>query len=221
MINIGVIHATAAAIPPLNDAARKCGKDVTILNFLNENLLYRANQVGGADEFGFRSFTRLFFDAVDAGVDGIIVACSVYTPFVDRMKAYAGIPVIGIDNPMLTSAVEQGRKIGIVATTAASGPSAKAQMEKIADLSGKKVEFEIGINTDAMLALKTGDVERHNALIAETGKALISKGCDSIVLAQITMACAADGLHELGVPVFTSPMEGIKKITALIEERNN
>ena len=47
--------------------------------------------------------------------------------------------------------------------------------------------------------------------------AALEKGCDCIVLAQITMACAAEGMKDLGVPVLTSPMEGVKAIVSLIE----
>lgn len=130
---------------------------------------------------------------------------------------FVDVPVIGIDNPMLCSAVETGGKIGIIATTAASGPSAQRQMENIAAQENKKISFDMAIDTDAMLALKAGDIELHNRKILEAGGKLVSSGRSCIVLAQITMACAADGMRELGIPVFTSPSEGIKKIVALIE----
>lgn len=217
MIKIGVIHATCSAVEPLNKAAKEYRDDITVLNLVNENLLFRANQVGGADKFGLRSFSRAFFEAADAGVDGIIVACSVYTPFVELMRAFTDVPVIGIDNPMLLSAVQNGTRIGIIATTAASGPSAQRQMEKLAHQLGKKVEFDTEISTEAMCRLKSGDVDAHNRLLLAAGQKLVSRGCDCIVLAQITMACAAECMGELGVPVLTSPSEGIKKIVSLIE----
>lgn len=217
MLKIGVIHATCSAVEPLNQAAKKFRDDIVVLNFVNENLLFRANQVGGADEVGLRSFAKTFFEAADAGVDGIIVACSVYTPFVELMKKFVSIPVIGIDNPMLHTAVERGNKIGIIATTASSGPSAKNQLMKMAGECGKALEYEIGINTEGMTKLKAGNVEAHNRIIREEGKKLVEKGCDCIVLAQITMACAAEGMKDLGVPVLTSPQEGIKAIVSLIE----
>lgn len=216
MIKIGVIHATCSAVEPLNQAARAYSDDITVLNFVNENLLFRANQVGGTDEIGLRTFLRTFFEAADAGVDGIIVACSVYTPYVDVLKTLVSIPVIGIDNPMLVSAVEQGSKIGIIATTASSGPSAMHQMKKISDSMRKKVDFQIEINTDAMTELKSGNIQKHNKLLYDAGKKLVADGCDCIVLAQITMACAAESMVQLGVPVLTSPLEGIKKIVSLI-----
>lgn len=217
MIKIGVIHATYSAIEPLNQAAAKYREDVKLLNFVNENLLYRANQIGGADKQGLRSFTRLFFEAADAGMDGIIVACSVYTPFVEQMRKFVDIPVIGIDKPMLVSAVENGNKIGIIATTAASGPSAQRQMEKIAEHIGKDVSYEIEIDINAMTELKSGNIGEHDRLILEAGKRLVNQKCDCIVLAQITMARAVEQMLELGVPVLSSPMEGIKAIIAEIE----
>lgn len=217
MIKIGVIHATCSAVEPLNKAAAKYSEDVKLLNFVNENLLFRANQVGGADEKGLRSFTRLLFEAVDADVDGVIVACSVYTPFVEQMKRFVDIPIIGIDKPMLVSAVKSGTKIGIIATTAASGPSAQHQMEKIAQQFSKEINFEMEIDVEAMTELKSGNTDVHNRRIFEAGKRLVDKGCDCIVLAQITMASAAEYMQTLGVPVLTSPDEGIKNIVAMIK----
>lgn len=218
MYKIGIIHATCSAVDPLNKAAKQFRDDIVPLNFVNENLLFRANSVGGADDEGLRTFTKTFFNAVEAGVDGIIVACSVYTPFVELMKNFTKIPVIGIDNPMLNSAIELGTKVGIIATTASSGPSAKGQLEKIAAKVGKKVEFEIGINTEGMTQLKSGNVAKHNEIVKEEGRKLVEKGCDCLVLSQITMACAAEGMKDLGVPVLTSPSEGIKAIVSLIDK---
>lgn len=60
MIKIGVIHATCSAVAPLNKAAKEYRDDITVINFVNENLLLRANEVGGADKFGLRSFSRSF-----------------------------------------------------------------------------------------------------------------------------------------------------------------
>lgn len=216
MIKIGVIHATCSAVEPLNRAAAKLDRDITVLNFVNENLLFRANQVGGADKQGLRTFARTFFAAADAGVDGIIVACSVYTPYVELMKNFVDIPVIGIDSPMLHAAADIGGKIGIIATTASSGPSAQRQLEKIAEAAGKSLRFQVAVNTEGMTQLKAGNIDAHNQIILREGEKLAADGCSCIVLAQITMACAADVMGGLGVPVLTSPLEGMKKILSLI-----
>lgn len=219
MYKVGVIHATMDAVEPLNAMFWRMEPDVTVLNFVNEYLLFRANEKGGADEEGLHRFVRILLDAADAGVDGIIVACSVYTPFAGRVNGLTSMPVIGIDAPMLERAVEIGGKIGILATTAPSAPSAQRQMEKFAASRGKTVEFRRAVVTEAMTALKAGDVPAHNRLLAETGRKLLSEGCDVLVLSQITMACAADGMKDLGIPVLTSPREGVREIMYRIREK--
>ncbi len=217
-MKIGVIHATMNAVEPLMAVFKKNAPETTVLNFLNENLLFRANAVGGADYKGLRAFTKLVFEAVDAEVDGIIVACSVFCPFVPLMRNFTDIPMIAIDNPMLERAVNEGKKIGILATTAPSAPSAKRQLEKMAAEENKTLEFDMEIITDAMVALKAGDVEKHNEIIAEAGKRLVERGCDTLVLSQITMACAAEKMKNFGVNVLSSPEEGYKKIVEMVNK---
>ncbi|MEA5083654.1 MAG: aspartate/glutamate racemase family protein [Lachnospiraceae bacterium] len=216
MPKIGIIHATMNAVQPMIDVFNKYAPEVTVVNFVNENMLLRANKIGGADEDGLRTFTKLFFEAVEAEVDGIIIACSIFCPFASLMTAFTKVPVIAVDRPMLEKAVENGNKIGIMATTAPSGPSAKTQIESIASSVGKELKYEMEIVTDAMVALKKGDVTAHNKIIAEGGQRLVDKGCDTIVLTQITMACAADEMKNLEAEILSSPLEGLKKILEMI-----
>ena len=50
-MRIGLIHATINAVAPVMECAQKIYPDMTILNFVNENLLDHANKVGGVDTF--------------------------------------------------------------------------------------------------------------------------------------------------------------------------
>jgi Asp/Glu/hydantoin racemase len=125
------------------------------------------------------------------------------------LKGFLDIPVIAVDRPMLERAVYEGTKIGVIATNPAGGPAAREQMEKIAAESGKTSEFIVEIVEEALESLKAGDTGRHDMLIAAAGQRLVDKGCDVIVLAQITMARAAAIMQGLEVPVLTSPDEGV------------
>jgi len=62
-------------------------------------------------------------------------------------------------------------------------------------------------------------MRRHDQLIKDAGWRLAKKGCDVIILAQITMARAADSMLEIKVPVLTSPNEGIRALQNAIREK--
>ena len=217
-MRIGLIHATINAVAPVMECAQKIYPDMTILNFVNENLLDHANKVGGVDTFGEGQFKQLFDAALQAELDGIIIACTLYSSCAKKLGDQCSIPVIGIDEPMIRTCVEEGSHVGIVATTAASGPSAERKIMAYAAAAGKKVEVSQEIVTKAMDALKAGNVEDHNRLVAAAVHRLQEKGCDLAILAQITMACAMEKSLEAGIPVLSSPDTGLELIHRRVEE---
>ena len=215
-MKIAVLHATANAVRPLEDALRAVEPTVQIVNFVQEELLRRANEVGGVDPKGLRSFLRMAASAADAQPDGVIIACSLYCPYADWVRQISDSPVIDVDQPMIDRALAQGGKIGVLATTAASAPSAVKKLEKAAN--GKSFEVETAVSTEAMTALKQGDEARHNALLLDAAKELVDRGCQVLLLSQITMACAADTLKALPALVLSSPQTGAEEIIRLIRE---
>ncbi|WGG46447.1 aspartate/glutamate racemase family protein [Rossellomorea sp. DA94] len=216
-MKIGIIHATCNAVPPLNAAFNQLAPEVTVLNFVDENIQYHANQMNGIDDKSFRDFVHLATKAQEAGVDAIIVACTVLTPVVDAVKPFISVPIFAVDRPMLEKAVTHYTKIGVVATTAPSGPATKAQLEKLAKEWGREVEVETEIITQAMTELKAGHEVEHNHLNRLAAAELQKRGCEAIILAQITQACAEVEASTLGIPVLTSPKEAVKAVIGALE----
>jgi Asp/Glu/hydantoin racemase len=216
-MKIGIIHATSNAVPPLNAAFKQLAPDVTVLNFVDENIQYHANQIDGIDDKSFRDFVHLASKAQEAGVDAIIVACTVLTPVVDAVKPFISVPIFAVDRPMLEKAVTHYTKIGVVATTAPSGPATKAQLEKLANEWGREVEVETEIITQAMTELKAGHEDEHNHLNRLAAEELQKRGCEAIILAQITQSCAETDTRTLGLPVLTSPKEAVKAVIRALE----
>jgi Asp/Glu/hydantoin racemase len=218
-MKIGIIHATPNAVPPLNEAFKALAPETTVLNFVDENIQYHANQIQGIDDKIYRDFVDMSVKAQEAGVDAIIVACTVLTPIVDAVKPFIHVPILAVDRPMLEKAVNDYKKIGVVATNAPSGPATKEQLEKLAAQAGKTVEVDTEINTEAMTALKAGKDTEHHRLNRAAATELKKRGCEVVVLAQITQAPAEQEAKQAGIPVLTSPKEAVKAIVKLIEEK--
>lgn len=215
-MKVGIIHATTNAVPPLNDAFKELAPDTIVLNFVDEHLQYYANQIQGIDDKVYRDFVNMATTAQEAKVDAIIVACTVLTPIVDVVKPFITVPIIAVDYPMLSSAVKNYEKIGVVATNAPSGPATKAQLENIAKELGKEIMVETEINTQAMTELKAGNIDEHNRLNALAASELKKRGCEVIILAQITQASAEEEVRKLDLPVLTSPKEAVRAVMQLI-----
>ncbi|WHT48134.1 aspartate/glutamate racemase family protein [Sporosarcina thermotolerans] len=187
---------------------------------MDEHIQYYANQVKKIDDKIHRDFVNMSIKAQEAGVDAIIVACTVLTPIVDAVKPFITVPITAVDRPVLEMAVKNFTKIGVVVTNAPTGPATKEQLEKIALELGKGIEVDIEIETKAMTELKAGNVEKHNRLNASAARKLKDRGSEVIILAQITQASAEKEVKELGLPVLTTPREAVKTILELSKNKN-
>ena len=217
-MRIGVIHATMTAVEPLNRALRDVAPDIDVCNFVNEELLFHANQAGGIDGWGLRNFYRLFMQAAESCVEGIIIACSIYSTCADQAGKLTEKPVIAIDQPMVRLAASQGKRIGILATTASAGPIEEQKILEESRRLGKEIEPRVLVCTDAFAALKSGSEETHNRILLDAAGELKAQGCDTIVLSQITMACAKKGMEELGIPILSSPDSGARYLIDCINK---
>lgn len=218
-MRIGVIHATLNAVEPLVRALKEADSNIEACNYVNEELLFHANQAGGVDDWGLRNFYRLFMQAAESAVDGIIIACSLYSAYAQEASKLTGKPVIAIDQPMIEEAVAFGEKIGILATTSSAGPVEEMKILKQAEKMGRDIKTQVLVRPDAFSALKNGNKNRHNEILKEAAQELKKLSCDTIVLSQITMACAKKEIEELGIKVLSSPDSGANWIISCINDR--
>lgn len=218
-MRIGVIHATMNAVEPLARTLKEADSNIEVCNYVNEELLFHANQAGRVDGWGLRNFYRLFMQAAESSVEGIIIACSLYSTYAKEASKLTGKPVIAIDQPMVEEAVAFGQKIGILATTASAGPVEEMKILKEAEKAGKDIKTQVLVRTDAFSALKEGNENKHNEILKEAAKELINLSCDTIVLSQITMACARRGIEELGIRVLSSPDSGARRMINRINDK--
>ena len=218
-MRIGVVHATLNAVEPLVKALKEQDSSVEVCNFVNEELLFHANQSNGVDDWGLRNFYRLFMQAAESSVDGIIVACSLYSTYVEEASKLTDKPVIAIDQPMVEAAACSGKKIGILATTASAGPAEEKKIQKEALRRGMTADTLVAVRPEAFKALKGGDERVHDQMLYDAAKQLMDQGCELIVLSQITMACAGAKIRKGGMEVLTSPETGAKYMINEIKKR--
>lgn len=221
-MRIDVIHANSSAVEPLENIFKKLDSTISVVNHINEEMLFEVERVGQVNSRALRMFAKEAIEAEDSKTDGIIVACSVFCGYIDLMKPFVDSPIIAVDGPAIEKAAEKGGKIGILATTAASAPACQKKLETIARARGYKLSYEHGIVIEAMNVLKSGDFKTHDRLIIEKAKELENMGCDVLLLSQVTMARAKESMPEAMKQItLDTPYWGASKLIELIKENNS
>ena len=215
-MKIGVIHAAKSAVEPLNTVFAQLDPSVEVCNHLNEEMLKETERSGKITPKALRMFASEVLDAADEGADGIIVACSVFCSSLDLVRPFLDIPIIPVDDPALDEALRRGGKVGILATTPASAPSCREKLERKAKEQNTALTYEYGVVPEALEALKAGNGEEHDRLLAAEAQRLKDLGCNTLFLSQVSMARALNAFPEdLKEITLTTPAEGAKEILRL------
>lgn len=216
-INIGIIHTTINSIEPINEAFHEHAPDVHVLNFLDEGLMDKINSNNTITREMIRQLLSLVDRAEKSGADGILLACSAFSPYVADIKKFFDVPVLSADISMLEHAVQLAEHIGVIATVNAAGPTTAALLKEIARERNKNIEVYTEVIPEAFKALKNGNTTKHDELIRHKIFEL-SAYCDAIVLAQMSMSRAIKDFGQTPKPVLTSPEISVRSIMAQIEQ---
>jgi Asp/Glu/hydantoin racemase len=215
MATIGLVHATMNSVQPILEAFKENAPEIKLLNFMDEGLIDELNQTNIVTERMIEQLVLLMIRAESSGVDGILLTCSSFSPYVEGIKDQFSVPVLSADIAMLEQAIEISDRIGVIATVGAAGPTTTKLLKEISEKKQRKIEIEAHVITEAFTSLQQGDISKHNQLIRE--KIIdLSKTSDVIILAQMSMCRAIKDWNESPKPVLTSPDSSIRKILSRI-----
>lgn len=209
MPRIALIHALAHSVEPINIAFTQHWPEAQRMNLLDDSLsadLARNVAAGGVglDAVMFERFARLTQYVVDTGAQGILFTCSAFGPCIEAVaRMHAGIPVLKPNEAMVAEAHSAivgngGGKLGLISTFPATLQSMPSEFPA-------EVVLDLALAEGALDALNQGDTATHDLLIALEAKALASRGCSHIALAQFSMARARKVCEDAsGLPVLTT-----------------
>jgi hypothetical protein len=215
--NIGLIFATRNAIHPVLEAFSKYAPGTDVQIFVDEGLLSAVQEAKGVTAPILRRFASLLARAEESKVDGILFSCSVFSPSLETLKPLFVVPLMSVDSAMIAEAASRDGSVGIIATVEQAEKLSTAQLKEEALRQGTTVSIFSRAVPEAFTALPS-DPDKHDKLIFEAAKQL-SPNCDRFVLAQISMARAADMVESLKKPVLTSLESSINGIMRAVDER--
>ncbi|WP_367926226.1 aspartate/glutamate racemase family protein [uncultured Ruthenibacterium sp.] len=210
-MRIAVIHTTPATIASLGDLIRQEIPGTEVFNLLDDSILTDMNQGHAVDKVRSRwlEYARI---AQDNGAQAILSACSTVGEFAEEANQLLQVPVYRIDEAMAREAVRRGGNIYVFATLPSTLDPTTRLLQRLSGEQANQCKIESVLVEGAYDALAAGNRALHDEKIAD---ALEKHGihADTIVLAQASMASAADGLDpNLRRKVLTSPLLGIQKL---------
>lgn len=216
MPRIALIHAVSVAIEPVISAFEREWPDADVTSLLDDSLAADLDRAGRLNQHMIHRFGVLARYVKDCDSDGILFTCSAFGPAIERVaEDLAPMPVLKPNEAMFEAAMTQGSIIGLLATFGPSVPSMEQEFNTLCEASGKSVQLKTACAPEAMKALRKGDAETHNNLVAEAAKEL--EECDVLMLAQFSTAQAKEAVsEEVSMPILTSPSSAVLKLKRLL-----
>ncbi|SDY77313.1 aspartate/glutamate racemase family protein [Herbiconiux ginsengi] len=214
MTRVALLHTGAVVIGPIADRARATIPDATIVNYLDDRIVADLGDPERAASVPER-LIDLASAALAGGADAVMFTCSSISHLAAATAQAAGIPVLRIDEAMADDAVRTGTRIAVLATLPTTLVPTVVLLRERAALAGASVQIAEEVIEGAFAAVSSGDRDSHDRLVA----AAIERhapAADVIVLAQASMASAADAAHT-DVPVLTSVAPGIDRLRSILD----
>jgi Asp/Glu/hydantoin racemase len=212
---IVLLHATPVAVEPVKAAFAELWPEPELVNLLDDSLSPdRASSEELTDELieRFVAFGRYGYST---GADAVLVTCSAFGPAIEQLASELPIPVLKPNEAMFHAAVALGRNIAMVATFRPAVVTMEAEFAQYVGESGSDATLTTIVVEPAMTALRAGDADTHNRLIAEQAQRLAA--FDTVMLAHFSTSRAAPALGEkVNVPVLSAPGAAVTRLRELL-----
>ena len=215
---IVLLHATPVAMLPIQSAFAECWPEAETVNLLDDGLSLDRARAAELSEAMIQRFVEFGLYGAKMGADGILITCSAFGPAIDRLIEAVPIPVLKPNEAMFRGALEQGKRIGMLATFAPSVATMTDEFEDFVAETGSPAQLTTVLVADAIDLMKKGDPEAHNRLVAARAPELA--GYDAIMLAHFSTSRAATAVRAVvDVPVLTAPDAAVERMRHLVEGR--
>lgn len=204
------IHTSPVHIATFDRLVAESGAAIPVRHVVAENLLESARRDGLTKALGEQVEDVVRHAANNAAV--VVCTCSSIGALAEAAEQAAGCPVVRVDRAMAEQAVRTGGRILVAAALASTRAPTEALLHEVA--AQQQVEIEL-IPVDCSAAwqhFEQGDHAAYSAAIAEQLRAAAPG--DVIVLAQASMAGAAQACADLGIPILSSPQPGLNAALA-------
>ena len=201
-MKIAVINATKVSIAPVDQAA-KAYPDLEVIHLMDEGMSYLGKKEGRISAENMNRMKRLIRSAEELGVDGILLSCTIFSPFIDELVEYTKIPLTAADIGVFEKAASLYNRIGAVVTFAPTMKSVSWVIGRCKERVNPDFSVELLLAEDAFAAAAQGDDDAHNRAIYKAVTSFQDK--EAVVLSQMSQMRALPLFAGYPVPVLASP----------------
>ena len=211
--HITFLHTSPVHIATFDQLLQEMAPDVTAEHIVSEAYLAEARTQGLTTNLR----TKVVHTLTDAAnsADVVICTCSTVGGYAQDAAQQTARPVLRVDQPMAERAVALGSRIIVAAAVTSTLEPTRKLILTAADAADKAVELSDLFCEGAWEHFEQGNQDAFINAIAHTLRTAATQG-DVIVLAQASMAPAAELCHDLPIPVLSSPRLAIEHARQLL-----
>ncbi len=203
MSPVGFLHTSPVHITTFNELLFHVDHRRESVVVVDEGLLRGARAFGPSDPRVIDGIEAALDELESAGVSAVLCTCSTIAGVAEAIGQTRKVPVVRVDRAMAAAAVRRGPRIAVVATVESTLTPTRQLIESVALEQGAIVELTSVVSEGAWERFEAGAIDDYLDLVAATCETLEDR-CDVIVLAQASMAAAADRVSG-AVPILSSP----------------
>jgi Asp/Glu/Hydantoin racemase len=215
-VRAGLLHTVPALADTFQRRLSALQPELDLTHVADSSLLQRAIDVG-VDEVVHDRVLAHVRHLVAAGAQAVMVTCSSIGEAAEAARV-VGVPLLRVDQAMAEQAVEiaaaAGGRIAVLATLPSTlGPTERLLTRLAGAYDG--VTVSSAVVSGAAAARGGGDIDEHDRLV----RAALEQAAgdvDVVVLAQASMAAAAESGGPLRVRVLESASTGSERFVSLL-----
>ncbi len=154
-------------------------------------------------------------EGVGGQTAAILYTCSAFGPAIDTVAKNLPVPVLRPNEAAFEEALGCGERIGLLVTFPPSLPALSLELHEMATARGKRIELIAQVAKGALGALKEGDFNEHDAIVARAAGNFDDIDC--LILGQFSLARAADAVEAVrGRRPITTPHSAVRKLKEML-----
>jgi Asp/Glu/hydantoin racemase len=163
-----------------------------------------------------RRMSGLICYGAEHGAAAVGLACSVYAPVVDSACDLVDVPVVSSYGPVVSEALDHGRRVGVIASVPATLRDAEYYLRRAASERSIELEPRLALAEDLIPVLRNEGVFGLERRLLEEVEAL-APHVDLVVLGQFSFATAyLQVAAKAPMPVLSAPHSSARMLKRLL-----